>query len=67
MAEMPGNGNYYAADHPNVPAGDRQIWALKAIAYEQRTANLIAYAVHNSAALAEGVDVEIRDRLGMKP
>lgn len=42
-----------------------QIEATLAVAHELRTANLIQYAVHNSDALAEGVDVTIRERLGM--
>jgi hypothetical protein len=40
--------------------------ATLAAAFEQRTANLIAYAALNpEVALTEGIDVVIRSRLGM--
>lgn len=62
---MPGNPHIDALCGRTLPTIEAQYHALLAAAFEQRTANLIAYVAQNPDALTEGLDVEIRSRIGM--
>lgn len=64
---MPGNPiiDTGLAPRGQLPVAEAHYLAVLALAAEQRTANLIAYAAQNPDVLVEGIDVEIRSRLGM--
>lgn len=61
---MPGNGNYYGANHPNMTPEEQLVEAVLAVAFELRTANLIACS--QKVYLRDSPDM-IRERMGEAP
>lgn len=61
---MNGNPHYeIIADQAMLPEHGI-VHAILALAFEVRTQTLVSYMTTNDAALTEGIDVEIRERLG---
>lgn len=59
-------GNVHHSNSMNIGVEDGAVAeAVLAVAFELRTASLIAYAAQNTGALVEGADLIIRERLGM--
>lgn len=64
---LPGNPHYTLLNNEPLDAGSGFVNAVLALAWEQRTANLIAYLESNPSSLVlDGIDVTVRARLGLK-